>query len=255
LQQIVVSVLAILTYCASYMTLYLFATFLLNNKEREITNNLPVSDIIVDLSLVLLFIAQHSIMSKRQWNDQFSADSSESSIPPIVLRRILFNISTVTVLQLLIYSWRPITGFTLWKFPDDSRENFYIYLVALFGWIIIFVQSFAADHLELFGLKQIYYHYYLKCGDPMDEKSSSTKQLYSHMRHPFAFGLFCILWSTANMTIDRFCLAFSFTLYLLTANGVDEQDIDFVEHQLVNFIKQTASRFPKLHTQQVQSRT
>ena len=68
--------------------------------------------------------------------------------------------------------------------------------------------------------------------DPMSYKSPAAQKLYSRMRHPGVGCLLMVLWAHPVMSLGRWFLAASWTLYLLLGFGVQHQDYVYITHQV-----------------------
>jgi hypothetical protein len=80
---------------------------------------------------------------------------------------------------------------------------------------------------------------------PIESKAPGVQRLYDHLRHPILLGFLLIAWTTPIMTLDHFFLAFALSSYLLLANGIDSEDIRFVESQLASGMKHVIESKPK----------
>lgn len=94
--------------------------------------------------------------------------------------------------------------------------------------VAVFVSPNASP---VFLFSQIYYHLY-DLGDPLDQKSATVQQMYSHCRHPTLGSLVILLWATPCMSADRFLLALALPLYMITCSKLNETDVAYVEEQL-----------------------
>jgi len=225
----------------TFATLYHLGSFLFErNDDGEISrleNRGVPMDLLGNILLISGFVIVHSALAsdpvKRFWKRNQSI---------ACLQRSTYIIVSTVFLELLISYWRPF-NINIWELSAawESRLSI-IYIV---GWIVLLVESFTVDHLELFGLKQLYY-YYKGQSEPLDEKTEETKRFYEHLRHPFALGFLLVFWVTPVMTLDRLCLAVAMTAYIVFGNGIDSRDIDYVESRLFSALYSIVKNRPKL---------
>jgi protein-S-isoprenylcysteine O-methyltransferase Ste14 len=97
-------------------------------------------------------------------------------------------------------------------------------LWALFfaGWAIVLVSSFAIDHCELFGLKQVWL--YLHRVEP-GPAPFSERSLYRVVRHPLMLGFVIAFWAAPTMSQGRLLFAVVTTLWILVAIQIEERDL------------------------------
>ena len=90
------------------------------------------------------------------------------------------------------------------------------------GWAIVVWSTFLIDHWELFGLRQVWCRF---TGRALPRQGFRTPALYRFSRHPMMVGMMIGLWATPDLSVDRFCLAMGFTLYILFGTRVEERDL------------------------------
>ena len=216
---LLLGVLAYLSFLATFLYLVGFVGDL--GVPRSVARG-PASPLsvalAVDVALVALFAAQHSVMARRGFKRRWTR-----LVPPAA-ERALFVLATSLVLCALFALWRPLPT-TIWRVDEPVGR---IALATLFwtGWGLVLVSTFLVDHLELFGLRQVWAHFR---GRPLPRHSLQVRSLYRAVRHPINLGFLLALWSTAHMTAGRLLLAALVTAYVLIAIRLEEQDL-LVEH-------------------------
>ena len=99
--------------------------------------------IVINLSLVLLFGIQHSVMARRGIKQLIT------KVIPTSLERSTYCLATAVTIGLMCYCWQPLAG-TAWQ-VENQRVRFLLTAVQLMGWALVVASSFMINHFELFG--------------------------------------------------------------------------------------------------------
>lgn len=103
--------------------------------------------LIVNLLLLGLFAAQHSIMArpafKRWW----------TKLVPKSVERSTYVLLASLILLLLYWQWRPLPE-AIWTIENPLAVTM-ITAVFWLGWAILLISTFLINHFELFGLAQV----------------------------------------------------------------------------------------------------
>ncbi|WP_420580541.1 methanethiol S-methyltransferase [Reichenbachiella sp.] len=191
----------------------------------------------INLSLILLFSVQHSVMArlafKKRWT-QF--------VSPVV-ERSTYVLFTFFALITLFYFWQPLGG-EVWNVASGSMLYNVLYGLFFSGWAILFSATFLINHFDLFGLRQVYLHLIGKDYTPLVFKE---KGFYKSVRHPIYSGLLLGLWCTPHMTVSHLFLAVLWTVYVFYAINLEERDlIKEWGDKYQDYKNRTGSVFPKL---------
>ncbi|MEP4198530.1 MAG: methanethiol S-methyltransferase [Aliishimia sp.] len=176
----------------------------------------PVArSLMINLALLCVFALQHSIMArpafKRIW----------TKVIPKEAERSTYILMTCAALILLFVFWQPLAT-PIW---DVRNTIFGLVLVMLFwiGWLVVLTSTFMIDHLELFGLKQIYAN---------RKKRQATQQglvkmgLYRLVRHPIMTGFLIAFWAAPTMSVGHLLFALVSTGYIVIAVlHLEEKDL------------------------------
>jgi protein-S-isoprenylcysteine O-methyltransferase Ste14 len=178
------------------------------------TSGPPLVAALVDASLLLLFAVPHSVMARpafKRWWTRF--------VPPPVERSSYVLVSSLA-LALLFWQWRPIPGL-VWDVTVPVARWL---LLAVFwlGWVVALVSTFHIDHLDFFGLRQVYLH---ASGRPYTPPAFTTVGLYRYVRHPLMLGFLLAFWATPTMTLGHLLFAVVTTAYILVALRLEERDL------------------------------
>jgi protein-S-isoprenylcysteine O-methyltransferase Ste14 len=184
---------------------------------RSIDEGPPASAllaVIIDLVLLAVFAVQHSVMArpsfKRSW----------TRVVPAAVERSTFVVFATAALALLMWQWRPVPD-RIWDL-DAVPIRVALYVVSLAGWGLVLVATFAIDHFDLFGVRQVLRNH---TGKPMLRPEFRTPLLYRVVRHPLYAGFLLAFWATPTMTVGHLLFAAVTTGYILIAVRLEEHDL------------------------------
>ncbi len=169
--------------------------------------------LVVDLSLLALFGAQHSLMARpgfKRWSSRL--------VPPAVERSTYVLLSSAA-LGLLFWQWRPLPS-PVWDVSGLPR--LLVQGGFVLGWLILLVAAVAIGPLELLGLERV-----RAFARGLDEPPAvfRTPGPYALVRHPLMTGLLVVFWAAPTMTQGRLLLALTMTVYILLAIRLEERDL------------------------------
>ena len=170
--------------------------------------------IAINLLLLSLFGAQHSIMArpvfKRIW----------TRIVPEPIERSTYVLISCLVTILLMWQWRGMGG-VVW---DVQQPVFRTALWGLFaiGWLMVPLVSLMIDHFDLFGTRQVWF--YLQ-GRDYEALPFRVPLFYKHVRHPLYIGWAIAFWATPTMTVGHLLFAVVTTGYMGLAVLLEERDL------------------------------
>ncbi|HYP14045.1 MAG TPA: hypothetical protein VEQ63_08985 [Bryobacteraceae bacterium] len=168
----------------------------------------------VDVALLSLFALQHSIMARRGFKRFLTR-----FIPPSAERSTYVAASSLA-LALLFWKWEPLGGI-VWQ-VDSWAGRASLYAGYGFGWLLVLVATFAINHFDLFGLRQVWTQLRSR---PQAAVRFSTPILYRMVRHPLYLGWLFVFWSTPDMTASHMFFAAMTTAYILVAIRFEEADL------------------------------
>ncbi|HYV80812.1 MAG TPA: hypothetical protein VE979_22040, partial [Streptosporangiaceae bacterium] len=167
----------------------------------------------IDLLLLLLFAAQHTVMArpwfKRRW----------IRIVPAPAERASFVLAASLVLALLFWQWRPVSG-TVWHLSGPAAGVLLGVYAA--GWVLAVGSTFIIDHFDLFGVRQAYLH---ARGATYRPPPFTQRGLYRHIRHPLMAGFVIIFWAAPAMTLGHLLFAAAATGYIGVGITFEERDL------------------------------
>jgi protein-S-isoprenylcysteine O-methyltransferase Ste14 len=170
--------------------------------------------VIIDLALLTVFAMQHSVMArpwfKRRW----------TRIVPQPMERSTYVLFATAALALLMWQWRPLPE-QIWN-VETTWVRIALYAVSLGGWALVLAATFAIDHFDLFGLRQVLRNQSGKSALPSDFR---TPMLYRLIRHPLYAGFVIAFWVAPTMSWGRLLFAVGTTGFILVAVRFEEHDL------------------------------
>ena len=172
------------------------------------------NSVLVNLSLIVLFGLQHSIMA-RPWFKKIW-----TLLVPQTVERSTYVLVASIVLILVYALWQPIP-YVVWQF-DSTWIQAILWATFMAGFLIVLLSTFMTDHFDLFGLRQVYLNF---AGRVYQHPKFRVIFFYRLIRHPLYAGMFLGLWATPHMSAGHFLFAAGLTVYVLIAVGWEEDDL------------------------------
>jgi protein-S-isoprenylcysteine O-methyltransferase Ste14 len=168
----------------------------------------------VDLGLLAVFAAQHSVMARRWFKERWTR------LVPKELERSTYVLCASLALGLLCWKWQPLGG-TVWSVETPALRALLWTLFAA-GWGTVLVVTFLINHFDLFGLRQVWL---VLTGRPYSRTGFTTPGPYRFVRHPLYLGFLLASWATPNMTAAHLLFALAITGYILLGIHLEERDL------------------------------
>ncbi len=184
------------------------------SKSAGVGGEISFTPVAIDLALIALFGLQHSLMArtcfKRFWT---------RFIPPAIERSTYVLFSNLALIVLFVY-WQPLPGH-VWLIRGPILQSL-IWLLAILGVALVVAASFAFDHWDFFGLRQVWDLFRQRTSPEIPFK---IPLLYRFSRHPMMLGLLVALWATPAMTWGRFVFVAGMTIYIFIGVQFEERDL------------------------------
>lgn len=174
----------------------------------------PALAVIINLALIALFGAQHSIMARSGFKDWL-----KRSLPGSAERSVYVLISSL-VLILLFWQWRAVPA-TIWS-VESAAGQAVLWSIFAAGFGLVFVATFLIDHFDLFGLQQVWSQFRGREARP---PKFVTPLFYRIIRHPLYFGFLLAFWSAPLMTVSHLTFAAGMSVYILIGVRFEERDL------------------------------
>ncbi len=191
------------------------------------------SALALDLSLIVLFGIQHSVMARPGFKRVVT------NVIPEAAERSTYVLASCIAMGLLLWKWQPLGG-TVWN-VESQLGILFLYGGYAFGWTLLLFVTFLINHFDLFGLRQIWRNLQ---GQPQAGLKFTTPLLYRIVRHPLYIGWLCIFWSTPVMTVTHLLFALGTTAYIFVAIQFEERDLIIVHPEYAEYRRQVPMIVP-----------
>jgi protein-S-isoprenylcysteine O-methyltransferase Ste14 len=169
--------------------------------------------ILIDVAVLGVFAVQHSVMARPAFKCWWTR------IVPASCERSTYVLVSSLLLILILWQWRPIVT-TIWRVEGWPAEM--LTAISWLGWLVALASTFAIDHFELFGLRQVFE---TLSGVAARVPLFKTPLLYRLVRHPLMVGLLLAFWVTPHMTTGHLLFAILMTAYILVGVRLEERDL------------------------------
>jgi protein-S-isoprenylcysteine O-methyltransferase Ste14 len=192
--------------------------------------------VVWNLVLVALWGLSHSGMARRgfkNWITKFIPEPAERSTYVLV---------SGVVSILLVGLWQEVPG-VLWSI-DNQAAVVLLWTLFGFGWVYLLAATFAINHFDLFGLRQVFINFKDQPRTPLKFVKTA---MYRTTRHPIQTGVLIGIWATPEMTATQLVLSIGFTIYIFVGLWFEERDsIRDIGEPYEQYKQETGKVLPKL---------
>lgn len=198
----------------AYAVLFLADVVVPRTVDRGGPHAGALAAVVTDAALLGLFAAQHSVMARP------AVKARLRRLVPSHVERSTYVLLTSTALALAFWQWRPVPA-VVWDVDGASGRDL---LRALYvaGWVMVVGMTFAIDHLDLLGLRQVGRR--LRGLAPA---SPGFRLPWPHrlVRHPMMVGFFPAFLAAPTMTAGHLLFAGLGCAYILVGVRLEERDL------------------------------
>lgn len=120
----------------------------------------------------------------------------------------------------LIGFWQAIEG-QVWHVQSGGLA-YSLWALFVFGWAFLLAATFAIDHFDLFGLRQVFLNFKRQSRPPLH---FVKRAMYKYVRHPIQTGVLIGIWATPSMAMTQIVLSIGFTTYIFVGLWFEERDL------------------------------
>lgn len=186
--------------------------------------------------LVVLWGLSHSGMARKgfkNWITKIVPDAAERSTYVLVS-----GVASI----LLIGLWQAVPG-VIWSVQNPTGVTL-LWTLFGFGWVYLLASTFAINHFDLFGLRQVYMHF---MSQPLQPLKFVKTAMYRFTRHPIQTGVLIGIWATPEMTATQLILSIGFTVYIFVGLWFEEKDlVKDIGEPYVQYQREAGKVLPKL---------
>ena len=170
--------------------------------------------VVIDVLLLGLFAVQHTVMARPAFKARWT------KVVPAHLERSTFVLAATAALALTYALWRPLPT-VVWDLEPQAARVL-IWVLYAVGWAIVVSMTFAIDHFDMFGLRQVARH--LRGARPTSPGFRCPLP-YRLVRHPMMTGFLLAFVATPTMTVGHLLFAALGCGYILVGVRLEERDL------------------------------
>ena len=191
--------------------------------------------VLIDVLLLAGFATQHSAMARPAFKHRWTR------LVPQHLERACYILATSAVLALTFWEWRPIPV-VAWNLHAAAARAV-LWAAFGFGWVLVVAMTFAIDHLDLLGLRQVGRH--LR-GHRQIASAFKLPLPYRLVRHPMMTGFLIAFLATPLMTAGHLLFALLSCGYIVMAVRLEERDLTKALPEYPHYAAGTPRFVPRL---------
>jgi len=185
--------------------------------------------------LVAIWGAIHTLMARPGFKSVLT-----KFIPEAAERATYVLVAGLTSVALIGF-WQNIPG-QVWLI-ESSGFVYVLWAIFVFGWVFLLAATFAINHFDLFGLRQVFLNFKEQPRPPLH---FVKRAMYKYVRHPIQTGVLIGIWATPSMSMTQIVLSVGFTVYIFVGLWFEERDL-VNEHgdAYLQYRREAGKLFPK----------
>ena len=197
--------------------------------------NSRLSPVIWNSILVFIWGAIHTGMARPKFKRGLT-----KIIPEAAERSTYILVAGLTSIA-LVGLWQHIPG-QVWHIESTSIA-YLLWAIFIFGWVFLLGATFAINHFDLFGLRQVFLNFKNTERPPLE---FTKRAMYKYIRHPIQTGVLIGVWATPTMANTQIVLSIGFTIYIFIGLWFEERDL-IAEHgeDYLQYRRETGKVLPK----------
>ncbi len=198
------------------------------------TESLP-NPIVWNGVLVALWGVIHSVMARPGFK------AGLTKVIPDPAERATYVLVAGMTSAALIGFWQTVPG-QVWSIAPGGL-TYAIWAIFVFSWVFLLAATFAINHFDLFGLRQVFLNFRQQPRPPLN---FVKRAMYKYIRHPIQTGVLVGIWATPSMTMTQIVLSIGFTAYIFVGLWFEERDL-IREHgdAYLEYRSEAGKLFPK----------
>lgn len=166
----------------------------------------------VNVGLMVLFGLQHSAMARRRFKAWWTR------LIPRAAERSTYVLASGLALGALVWLWQPVEA-TVWSVSSPALRTG-LWVLFAFGWLYLCASTFATNHWDLFGIRQVWLH---MREEPYEPIPFVRKWMYRYSRHPMMAGILIGLWAVPDMGVGKLILSAGLSAYVFIGIGFEQR--------------------------------
>ncbi len=132
----------------------------------------------------------------------------------------------------------------IWNVENTIGANC-LWILSALGFLLVLLATlatFAINHFDLFGLRQVFLYFK---GKDYTEVKFKTSLFYKFIRHPIMLGFLIAFWATPQMSVGHLIFAIGTTGYIFIGIFFEERDLlNHLGENYRDYRKRTSMIFP-----------
>lgn len=195
-----------------------------------------VDPVLWNVLLVVIWGSIHTLMARPRFKAVLT-----KFIPEAAERATYILVAGITSVALIGY-WQTLNG-QVWH-VESGGFAYSLWGIFIFGWAFLLGSTFAIDHFDLFGLRQVFLNFKRQPRPPLHFVKHA---MYKYIRHPIQTGVLIGIWATPTMSMTQIVLSLGFTGYIFVGLWFEERDL-ISEHgdAYLRYRQEAGHVFPKI---------